>query len=114
MTAAEIIELLRTHPQACRMLGIVLSEFIYWGYKPDYLYENTPDRLAYEFRHRLTGACVEKCDELGIVVDQESTEFRMWYWFSERTLRSDPHAYDTRLHAMLAGLEAHGKESTND
>lgn len=31
MTATEIIELLRKHPQACGVLGIGLSPFIYWG-----------------------------------------------------------------------------------
>lgn len=109
--AAQLIADLDAHPKACGMLGLrfglgcagtpmVSNSCIS-------LLENDTEPWNSEFSRWLTGACVEKCDELGIVLDQEETEFRMWYWFNRNTLRSDPHAYDTRLGAALAALERH-------
>ena len=113
--AAALIAQLREHPKVCAMFGIAIEPSIYGP--PDEAVTVERGKFAFggksfdepirTFRRWLTGACVEKCDELGIVLDQEETEFRMWYWFNRNTLRSDQHAYDTRLGAALAALESH-------
>jgi hypothetical protein len=100
MTATVIIELLLKHPRACGLLDCEYQEFQFGTFR-------MADGFLYLMRRSsfaetdfcvtwLTGAAVEKCDELGIIVGP-STEngVRVWH-----------------LHASLAGLEAHAKEES--
>lgn len=116
LTAAALIAILRENPGACWMLGIQThstdNSVDCWKdeikLRPRYL-TNHVNR----FRRWLTGAAVEKCDELGIFIDQEKTMELAWYWVNRRTTLSDPRQYPTRLHAALAALEQHAKEKSN-
>lgn len=122
MTATEIIELLRRHPQACGVLQIHMEHA---DINPTtdarvaapggrvVLYGDDDWSDTSVFREWLTGACVEWCDERGITTEMG----RDGYWqYDQPTTgpmlsRHPGTGYATRLHALLAGLEAHCKES---
>lgn len=108
LTAPELIALLREHPGVCGMLGITFdgplvdSPYKAWmsRYMPEFL----------QFGTWLTGAAVEKCDELWIVPVHTA---HGWMIEGNYGLKGEPKLvyYPTRLHAALAALEQHAKES---
>ena len=118
MTAAELIDLLKSHPKACGALGITLDIGNRWTSASDgngvwfsdidtTCWEGKPDYQTPRFRRWLIGAAQEWADENGI-----HTEFRSgirdeyvasWGRQEEyQHLGSGP----TRLHALLAAIEA--------
>ena len=115
--AAALIAQLREHPRACGMLrvcvAVVFGRDVVRFRDLTLMSDATPedsDHFAMGVC-AITGASQKKCDELGIFVDQEKTMEQAWYWLNRRTKLSDPRQYPTRLHAALAALEQHAKES---
>ena len=76
------------------------------------LLENDAAPWAADFRRWLTGACVEKCEELGIDVVRANSSGSEWYFGPRnRCIESDVQLYPTFLHAATAAIEAHCKET---
>lgn len=116
LTAAELIALLREHPGCCGALGLRIQRRLAYLPHVDFVRcdenyidcdEDASKASAAKFRRWLNGAAVEKCDELGVIVGP-SVENGVTVWHN-----GTGNGYATRLHALLAGLEAHCKETTN-
>ena len=117
LTATQLIALLREHPGACGMLGLTTNSV---GTIEDVrvvaeggrisLYGDDAICFAVDFGCWLTGAAVEKCDELWIVPVHTA---HGWMIEGNYGLKGEPKLvyYPTRLHAALAALEQHAKES---
>ncbi len=114
MTAAELIDLLKSHPKACGALGITLDIGNRWTSASDgngvwfsdidtTCWEGKPDYQTPRFRRWLIGAAQEYADEKGIeiVQDRECPPK-----FLRVTGQLTYTVHDTRLHALLAGIEA--------
>lgn len=99
MNASELIELLRKHPKARAILGITEAHMAFpW----------TPDTRDSALRWITVGKCVEWCDEHGVdlVADRRGWEAATGREEEYQKLGAGP----TRLHAMLAAMEASGGE----
>ena len=123
LTAAEIIALLRERPGCCGRLSIHMElaniepvtdarVAITGGRVTLYGDDDRFDTAV--FREWLTGACVEKCEELGIDVVRANSSGSEWYFGPRnRCIESDVQLYPTFLHAATAAIEAHCKENGN-
>lgn len=123
LTAAEIIALLRERQWCCKSLDITvtISDIVEQAASADGVatwrypsIENADVSVkATRFRRWLTGACVEKLDELGIDVVRANSSGSEWYFGPRnRCIESDVQLYPTFLHAATAAIEAHCKETT--
>lgn len=127
LTAAQLIALLREHPLTCGALKLKATGS--FGNVEDIrinsdggrvaIYGDDAKEFAVDFRRWLTGALVEKCDELGIEViryaDGYGTIARQHVVattgdIGHRMVIGKKHT--TRLHALLAGLESNLKETS--
>ena len=119
LTAAEIIALLRERPGCCGVLGIQGMELAsLWAFSTlsfdMTVWANGHIDSATRFRRWLTGACVEKCEALGIDVVRANSSGSEWYFGPRnRCIESDVQLYPTFLHAATAAIEAHCKENGN-
>jgi len=127
LTAPQLIALLREHPGACGMLGLTTNSV---GTIEDVrvvaeggrisLYGDDAICFAVDFGCWLTGAAVEKCDELDIEIVRYADGFGTIERqhvvattgdIGHRMVIGKKHP--TRLHAALAALEQHAKEQSN-
>ena len=115
MTAAELIDLLKSHPKACGALGITLDIGNRWTSASDgngvwfsdidtTCWEGKPDYQTPRFRRWLIGAAQEWADENGVEAHREATAEAGWYWFDSK-LNCPNDVYPSRLHALLAAIE---------
>lgn len=114
MTAAEIIALLRERPGCCELIELRLAEDGSRAFSTEFneLWADDNAHCAMGFRRWLTGACVEKCEELGIDVVRANSSGSEWYFGPRnRCIESDVQLYPTFLHAATAAIEAHCKET---
>lgn len=104
MTASDLIALLKACPRACEMIGIIFKEGGRVASHAQCSIDSFVDVKGYRtacFRRWLIGACVEKCDDLGIDVQAQCT--RTFMWSRGMTTRT---GFATRLEAALAALES--------
>lgn len=106
MNAPELIALLRSRPKACGRLGIDMREHAADVPEGPILFETDEDVVARGFLNWLTGAAVNWCDEHGIEVERTGDgEYRAW-------VGSNFYDHETRLHALLAAIEASEETTT--
>ena len=107
MNAPELIALLRSRPKACGRLGITFQ--FYSDDDQEWWWGNTmigTDDISEVYRHAITGAAVNWCDEHGIEVERTGDgEYRAW-------VGSNFYDHETRLHALLAAIEASEETTT--
>lgn len=117
LTSARLIALLREHPLACGELEIEIDDD-YFGDGSNDIYIGTCDSV-YEamddgrpFRRWLTGALAEAHIERGMALPHGCNG--VWLTHHDVTSKraNDWTYYPTLLHALLAGLESHLKETT--
>lgn len=107
MTSPDLIALLRSRPRACGRLGITFQ--FYSDDDQEWWWGNTmigTDDISEVYRHAITGAAVNWCDERGI--DTQISRLGNWYATTgreeEEITLADGHP--SRLHALLAAIEA--------
>ena len=121
LPAAALIALLRERPGCCKALGIKLDIGQRWTSASDGRgvwfsdidvtgHDRSEHYQTPRFRRWLTGAAVEKHVELNITIPSLCWESKKWI---RPTGQFSYEVYDTLLHALLAGLEAHAKEKSN-
>jgi len=104
--AAALIETLRAHPKACGMIDLRVADDGSRAFSTDIydVWRDDPPHCVSGFRRWLVGACVEKCDELGIELPARCRESKQWL---RVTGQFSYEVYPTFLAAMLAALERH-------
>lgn len=119
MTAAELIELLKAHPKACKAMGLKLDIGNRWTSASDgngvwfsdmdtTCWEGKPDYQTPRFRRWLLGAAQECADGMGIgvsICEDLANGAKLWYR-TIHTYDDTRPVYPTRLHALLAVIEA--------
>lgn len=120
MTAAELITLLRKHPETC---GSLLLSFSYTGDGRDIvlidknamILASSTDGFALSVAECwLTGAAVRRADEMGIEINQDGADGFVWVrftpqddtWHQLPKVTRDRKVYPTRLAATFAAIEA--------
>ncbi len=120
MTAAEIINLLKKHRNAMATLRLWIERIddvdrVRFGPWTNIVLQSMSSEVVTAVgRQFITGACVEKCDELGLQVHREVGGDGGWYWFDGETLDIDETTYPTRLATMLAAIEKHTSKEITD
>lgn len=126
MTAPQLIDILRSNPGACAMLGLSVRTTIderdvVWTRRGTrILFASTSDGEDLDgARFRMTGAAVEKCDELGIEIVHAADGFKTIErhvfkptMFGGGSGIKIGKKHPTRLHAAIAALEIHAKGAT--
>ncbi len=104
MTSPDLIALLRSRPKACGRLGITFQ--FYSDDDQEWWWGNTmigTDDISEVYRHAITGAAMNWCDERGIETPQDRDCPGKFFRF---TGQFSYDIYPSLLHALLAAIEA--------
>jgi len=122
LTAPELIALLREHPGACVSIDVFVvgsgaNELAMARRDGINLFGDSGPDPSVRFRRWLTGAAVEKCDEMDIEIVRYADGFGTIerHVFKPTTFGGGTgikigKKHPTRLRAALAAIEAHAKE----